>query len=148
MDLSKYPKTLETKEDYLFIRENFPSKLWLEDFINLEYESMVDVVVGILKKTDSGFKIIRKLDLSDKKDSVDSETLTELIKGYPSYQVVYTGEFEEEPTWSIFECENRFFGVIHVEKEDSKMKRIGFTHEELLKLINGWDVLKEENKNG
>lgn len=30
-----YPKTLNTKEDYLYVRDNFPKSEWEQDFQNL-----------------------------------------------------------------------------------------------------------------
>ena len=58
-----YPKNLNTKEDYEYVRENFPSSEWKKDWQNL-LDTMEDwVPTGELKskddgKTDSTHKVI------------------------------------------------------------------------------------------
>ena len=48
MDLSKYPRELNTREDYEFVRNNFPRKYWEEDYKKLLNDSFEDVPVARL----------------------------------------------------------------------------------------------------
>ena len=46
MDLCKYPRELNTREDYEFVRNNFPRKYWEEDYKKLLNDSFEDVPVA------------------------------------------------------------------------------------------------------
>lgn len=49
-----YPKSLNTKEDYEFVRKNFPKENWRKDFQDLLDTRMDWFNVGALEKGESG----------------------------------------------------------------------------------------------
>ena len=148
LSLSEYPKVLKTKEDYLFVKENFPFRYWMEDLVKLEEESYEQIVVAVLdKKDEKEFIIKKKFDFNNPVDVKLSNSLMSCIQDNPTYLVLNKGEFAEKPEWEIYECRDNYFAIIKKEKDDSKMKQLGFTHEEIQELLDFKYEGESENGN-
>ena len=101
-----YPKELNSKEDYLYVRENFPREMWLPDFQHL-LDTMRDwFSVGELPTGAEGI--------------VDDTHKVEESKRFNPD----TGE--EETTWTQYELQINPM---------CKLLRLGFTEEEVRNLM-------------
>lgn len=89
-----YPKTLNTKEDYEFVRQNFPKEEWKEDFEDLlatvnEWFNLGKLEEGDAGITDDTHKVVE----SEQDDGAVTERYQYEYKENPNariYQLGYT----------------------------------------------------------
>lgn len=105
-----YPKNLNTKFDYFYVKENFKKELWEKDFQNLLDTRMDWFFVKNLDSQEEG--------LNDSTHKVVENKSEELNK---------KGKLIEKVTYSQFELK---------ENPQCKLNLIGFTVDEVLKILN------------
>ena len=105
-----YPQHLNTKADYLYVKENFKRELWEKDFQNLLDTRMDWFFVKNLDSQEEG--------LNDSTHKVVENKSEELDKD---------GKLIEKVTYSQFELK---------ENPQCKLNLIGFTVDEVLKILN------------
>ena len=105
-----YPQHLNTKADYIYVKENFKKELWEKDFQNLLDTRMDWFFVKNLNSQEEG--------LNDSTHKVVENKSEELDKD---------GKLIEKVTYSQFELK---------ENPQCKLNLIGFTADEVLKILN------------
>ena len=105
-----YPQHLNTKADYMYVKENFKRDLWEKDFQNLLDTRMDWFFVKNLDSQEEG--------LNDSTHKVVENKSEELDKD---------GKLIEKVTYSQFELK---------ENPQCKLNLIGFTVDEVLEILN------------
>ena len=105
-----YPKNLNTKLDYLYVKENFKRELWEKDFQNL-------------LDTRMGWFFVKNLD--SREDGLDDST--HKVVENKSEELDKEGKPIEKVTYSQYELK---------ENPQCKLNLIGFTVDEVLEIIN------------
>lgn len=105
-----YPKHLNTKADYIYVKENFKRELWEKDFRNLLDTRMDWFFVKNLNSQEEGFNDSTHKVVENKSEELDKD-----------------GKLIEKVTYSQFELK---------ENPQCKLNLIGFTVDEVLKILN------------
>lgn len=163
-DLSKYPTKLTTKEDYEYIRHNFPEEYWKADFSKLFYDSMEYRVIGTcavqplpIKKGDDEDRKYRVYSKEDISDIIEQKELSKMIEECDDVKnvnidydksIIHDSRIEvmKHPDYPYSHC----FMLISVEKENSKAKKLGYNIEDVLAIslgiINAQEEMNEQQK--
>lgn len=169
-DLSKYPKVLNTREDYEFIRNNFPRKYWEEDYKQLLNDSFAVIPyapVKISRDENSGkinkltrleksfnFEKIRKnknrfeeyKSLCEKLEKEFDESILLMDNNTIAEGIEYEGE-KIESNEEIRLFSDSLACVCHnIEKPDSKIRKLGYTPEQIFDYIIGISEEEFEKK--
>lgn len=157
-DLSKYPKVLKTKEDYEFIRINFPYDVYVNDFRELLMNATEEKFVGWckIKKNNKGEEpIITKFHRWTKSptDKNLKRNMKKIIwKNDEEYDLLCTSEIDpntnEELPYEL-EVRNyikpvdgtplRYWVFTHVLMQNSKLEQLGYTVQEVSNICMGID---------
>lgn len=100
-----YPKHLNTKEDYLFVKDNFPKSMWKEDFQKL---------------LDTSKDWFFEKELASKEEGLEDET--------------HKIEINEERDNDIV-TKTTYYQFVYKVHPNSKLLSLGFTEEEVLSYI-------------
>lgn len=148
-DLSKYPRTLTSKEDYDYIRENFPMEYWLTDYQQLIDDSIEVVPIFVCDKvhlTKGNHAEIIKVHRVKKSEK---DVLTELVTDNPGVSFYF--DESKYPGMDLREYEmehasKKYILVRTQEKKDSKAKRLGIDLDDIVSYTIGINpsILHEE----
>ena len=150
-DLSKYPRTLTSKEDYDYIRENFPMEYWLTDYQQLINDSIEVVPIFVCDKVHiKKGKHAEIIKVHRVKES-EKKFLTELVKDNPGISLYFDESKYPYTDLREYELENgskKYILVRTQEKKDSKAKRLGIDLDDIISYTIGIDpsILHEEVK--
>lgn len=128
----RYPEVLKTKEDYEYVRNNFPREYWEKDFEEILTDGFSYEVVGTLPKMED----------PEYWEKQSVETIMKAIKlewcdrGSPvlSHQAEWVQKeisFDD----SIVYWNNKIWYIKFVPDKNAKIKTLGYTVEELLDIL-------------
>jgi hypothetical protein len=141
----EYPQTLETREDYEFIRKNFPKNIWDHDYLELLMDAYTNVVVG--KSPTWYFK--------DEKDPESAEfSCTPIDKELEDTILSNEDKFTSEEKVNFFNRVVTYQGVKYLirleENQNSKLFQLGYTPDLIMAYLFELEIpeilLKQEEK--
>lgn len=149
-----YPQTLETREDYEYIRKNYPKEIWEKDYLELLIGSYKNIIVG--KNPTWNFP-----------DPEDKETVVfnyDLFSTIDDNGALAKRILENPDKWTKVEEINFFYKVVTyhgvrylvylMEDRESKLFKLGYDPDTIMAYLfdlevpdiieNGVEELKEE----
>ena len=122
----KYPKTLETREDYDYVIKNFPREMWLPDYKEVFDSGFYNKVIG---------KNVVITDGIASYDDVDDEEVKEIQsnsakwKNWTELSEKNHLEFSEKYN-NVIQYKGKLYVTAVRVNPDSNMAKLGFTEDE------------------
>lgn len=146
----QYPQVLSTKEDYEYVRQNFPREYWEKDFEELLSEGYSYKVLGIVP--DEYFdKSNEELEKTRFNDEEFSKVLTPVPEKKATTLLNHQAEWESrEITFDItmVRWNKKTYVVVFVPDPDSKIAKVGYTTDELIEILFPVENYEQEISNG